>query len=384
MNRFLLDSGVAAGLAIALLAVIGLDKLISSSSSTIQPGVTGGAKLEGEPIIHVSKAPPPKPLRIGVTPTHQDNEGKWDDMTKLLDTLGEGYKYTVYPLADLPNAKKLSEFDVLFYTCAPGGTDSATTENLRNWVGNGGTLYASDWRYESVALAFPDYNVKALEGMGKGQRLEAKVRDPGLRELIGPTIPLRFDLSKWKVAAFGGERVKVLIEGQYVKEKDAGTAVAPFLVKFQFGKGVVIFTSFHNEKQNNEVEQKLLKYLVFSVVTARTEAEVAQTMIKGGFSPQKSNLLSASPESPSVTKTYKNKKVSHLRFVLGFENRGAKLKLTVVSPKGKKFEQEGTSTISMDFNDALVGDWQYTVTAEVIPFPDFPFTLTVGESAAKK
>jgi hypothetical protein len=382
MNKFLLDSCVAAGLALALLLVIALDKFVFSSGPTSQ---TGGVTLEGEPVIHVSKAPPPKPLRIAVTPTHEDNLGKWDDMTKLLDTLGAGYKYTVYPLRDLPDAKKLAEFDVLFYTCAPGGTDSATTENLRNWVGKGGTLYASDWRYESVALAFPDYNVKALEGMGKPQRVEAKVLDAGLSELLGrPTISLRFDLSKWKVAAFGGERVKVLIEGDYVKEKDAGAGVAPLLVKFQFGKGTVIFTSFHNEKQTNEVEQKLLKYLVFSVVTARTEADVAQTMLKGGFSPQKSNLLSASPESPKVTKTYQNKKAGHLRFVLGFENRGARLKLTVTSPNGKKFEQEGTSTISMDFNNAQVGDWQYTVTAEVIPFPDFPFTLTVGESAAKK
>jgi hypothetical protein len=380
MNKLLVDSGIAAGLAVALLLVILLDKVISGPE-TASSGVT----LEGEPVVHVSKGPASKPLLIAVTPTRQDDLGKWDDMTKLLDTLGKGYKYTVYPLKDLPDAKKLSEFDVLFYTCAPGGTESDVTDNLRNWVGDGGTLYASDWRFESIALAFPDYYVQALEGQGKGQTVEAKVLDPGLRDLIGSTISLKFDLSKWKVAAFGGERVKVLIEGQYVKEKDAGSAVAPLLVRFQFGKGTVIFTSFHNEKQNNEVEQKLLKYLVFSVVTAKTEAEVAQTMIKGGFSPQKSNLLSASPESPSVTKTYYNKKAGHLRFSLGFENRGAKLKLTVIPPKGKgkKREEAGTSTFSMDFNNAAEGDWQYTVTAEVVPFPDFPFTLTVGESAKK-
>src|SRR5437870_4637411 len=122
MNKLLVDSGIAAGLALSLLLVIILDKAISYSSGpeTVSSGVT----LEGERVIHVSKGPVSKPLRIAVTPTREDNNVKWDDMTKLLDTLGKGYKYTVYPLQDLPNAKKLSEFDVLFYTCAPGGTES--------------------------------------------------------------------------------------------------------------------------------------------------------------------------------------------------------------------------------------------------------------------
>ena len=66
--------------------------------------------------------------------------------------------------------------------------------------------------------------------------------------------------------------------------------------------------------------------------------ELAQTMLKGGFSSQKSNLLSASADNPSVTKTYHNQQAGNLRFVLGFENRGARMKLTVVSPNGKKAE----------------------------------------------
>src|SRR6516225_480446 len=225
-NTFLLDSGVAAGLVLALLLVIGLDKLMSGSTTTA-------------PIQEVKKSEP-RPLRIAVTPTQNDNLGKWDDMGKLLDTLGKGYRYTDYPLRDLTNAKKLAEFDVLFLTCAPGGTEPAVTQNLREFVSNGGTLYASDWRYDCVAQAFSDFKADNLVGKGKPQRVEAKVLDPGLRDIIGPTIPLRFDLSKWKTAAFGGDRVKVLIEGEYEKEANGGVAVAPLLVKFQFGKGSVI------------------------------------------------------------------------------------------------------------------------------------------------
>ena len=367
-----MDAGVAAGLVLALLVVIGLDKLFSS------PATTQPTRVTNETITTPPNTTRDRPLRLAVTPTQNDNLGKWDDMGKLLESLGKGYQYTEYPIRDLTNAKKLADYDVLFLTCAPGGVEEAVTSNLRDFVGKGGTLYASDWRYECVAQAFADFKAANLVGKGKPQRVQGKVLDPGLRDILGPTIPLRFDLSKWKTAAFGGDRVKVLIEGEYDKE-GGGTSVAPLLVKFQFGKGSVIFTSFHNEKQNNEVETKLLKYLVFSAVTAKTEAQVTQTMIKGGFSPQKSNLLSASSDNSKFEQIYQSKKGGKIRFVLGFENRGATMKLTVVGPDGTTFEQTGTSTISIDVANARPGDYRYTVSARV-PYPDFPFTLTVGES----
>jgi hypothetical protein len=374
-DTFLLDAGVAAGLVLALFIVIVLDKVVP----TAKPPAA-----ESTPIVTttVTEKEPEKarPLRLAVTPTQSDEKnGKWDDMGKLLGHLGEGYPYTMFPLQDLYDPQKLAAYDVLFLTCAAGDTEDAKTGNLRTFVGNGGTLYASDWRYDCVAKAFPEYTVPMLAGMGNYQTLVAKVEDAGLRDLVGPTIPLKFNLSKWKTAAFGGDRVNVLIDGQYEK-LDGGRVNAPFLVKFQFGKGTVIFTSFHNERQNSEVELKLLKYLVFSAVTAKTEAQVTQTMVKGGFSPQKSNLLSASADSPKVSQTYRSKKGGRIRFVLGFENRGARLRLTVNSPDGKTYQQEGAATFTVEVPAAPVGDWRYTVTALQVPYPDFPFTLTVGES----
>ena len=158
-----------------------------------------------------------------------------------------------------------------------------------------------------------------------------------------------------------------------------GWSETPLLVKFGFDKGTVIFTSFHNEAQNSEVEQKLLKYLVFSAVTAQIENEIHQTMLKGGFSPQKSNLLSASGQA-EMSHVYTSKKAGKVRFILGFQEQGARLKLTVVSPDGKKREMEGTSTLVIEETCPVAGAWHYTVTALAVPFPDFPFTLTVGES----
>jgi hypothetical protein len=374
-NTFLLDAGIAAGLAVALLLVIALDKLIPGPArATSNPliTITNSNKASGES----------KPLKLAVTPTQDDKKnGKWDDMPRFLDFLGTGFPYTMYPIQDLRDDKKLEKYDVLFLTCARGQPEPSYTSNLRDFVRKGGTLYASDWRYEWVAQAFPDVTALHLLGNGRAGWVTAKVVDPGLRDILGPSIRLYFNLSLWKTAAFAGRRVKVLLEAEYEKdEKDGGgTAVAPLLVEFQSGKGTVIFTSFHNEKKNYDVEKKLLKYLVFSAITAKTQTQVTQTMIKGGFSPQKSNLLSASSDN-KIEQTYHSKKGGKIRFVLGFEDRGATLKLTVVGPDGKTYEQTGNSTISIDVVNAQAGDYRYTVTALSVPHPDFPFTLTVGES----
>ncbi|MBM4071995.1 MAG: hypothetical protein FJ271_24180 [Planctomycetes bacterium] len=372
----LIDSAVAGGLVLALLLVVGLDsgakKAGGGNVVVLEPGSNEPSGRD-------------RPLRIAVTPTHNDKLGKWDDMGKLLDQLGEGYRYTMFPIAELldpdrraARIREIDEIDVLFLTCAPGGIEEAITETIKGFVARGGTLYASDWRYRCVAQAFPDFRAPGLEADGRPQQVNAKVLDPGLRDILGPSVPLKFDLSKWKPAAFRGPRVSTLIEGEYQPEIGL-RRVAPLLVKFPFGKGTVIFTSFHNEKQNSKVEEKLLRYLVFSAVTARVDNLVNAQMMKGGFSPQKSNLLSASSGSQEVVQSYQSKNGKRVRFTLGFENRGARLKLSVTAPDGKTTVEEADQTFYIEQPNTR-GTWQYTVTAIRVPYQDFPFTLTIGES----
>jgi hypothetical protein len=49
-----------------------------------------------------------------------------------------------------------------------------------------------------------------------------------------------------------------------------------------------------------------------------------------------------------------------------------------VSPDKKKVEREGKRTFIIEIANAPAGEWQYTVTGLDVPFPHFPFTLTVG------
>jgi hypothetical protein len=393
--QWIVDVGLAAGLVAALAFVFAIDRGGPSQDSVSKQG---GTLIEVEPP-HDEATQPVKTLRLGVTtgPRRQT----YDDMGRLLKQLGDGYKYKPLPLEDLPDATKLSELDVVFLTCSGvpekwlgariGASQRAglelreandevirqVTSDLRDFVGRGGTLYASDRQYSLVAEAFREFAPAAVPN-GKKQKLNAEVVDPGLRELIGGELSLSFDQPDWCPAAFEGEKVVVFLQGTY-EPLEGEPRSSPFLVKFPFGDGTVIFTSFHNEKQNNESELKLLRYLVFSAVTADVDTRVRKSMVQGGFSPAKNNLFSASASAAEQSSVFHATKAGNLQFVLGFENLGARLKLKVVGPDGTPYEKEGTSTLTIDVPNAAAGDWKYTVTALRLPNENFPFTVTVGE-----
>ena len=391
----IVDLGLAVGLVAVLGAVYVLDRQLPAKK------IEHGSELK---VVEATDEPKPKPapvkrLRLGVTPP----AGGFDDMGRLLDSLGEGYKYTPFRLEDLLEPKKIAEFDVIFLTCSglpismlgerigPGerpGTDVYTSNekllnevgaNLREFVNKGGTLYASDLHYKLVARAFPDLTHQDQVQVGKGEQdVNAEVVDAGLKEIIGGEMKLKFDMAGWYPADFSGEQITIYMRGKYAAES-GGEPTAPLLVKFPYHDGTVIFTSFHNEKQNSEQELKLLRYLVFSAVTAEVETRVQRTMVQGGFSPAKQNLFSASSGEQSAESVYHADAAGHLQFVLGFQNLGAELRLTVVGPDGKKLEKTGTSTITLEVPDAAAGDWRYTVTALKLPNENFPFTVTVGQ-----
>ncbi|MFM7072375.1 MAG: hypothetical protein ACKO38_11360 [Planctomycetota bacterium] len=371
---WLIDIALALFLGGVLLAVFAVDAVLARLS----PKTPAGSTLveSAAPVAAPSVA---KRLRLAVTPH------KYDDMGRLLNDLGDGYRYDMLRVEDFDKIDELRKYDVVFATCgetpdtwktASGEGFDAFRRALRTYVEEGGTLYASDWRMQLLMLAFPELIDQEKLKPGDAQEMTAQVVDDGLREVIGPDIHLKFDLPNWYPAAFRGREVKTFLRGTYAAQ---GSRVdSPLLVRIPVGRGSIVFTSFHNEKQNSRTELELLKYLVFATVTARVQTEVAETMLQGGFSSAKQNLLSASAGAPTASSTYKNAAVGALKFVLAFENQGAKLRIEVVGPDGSKHVREGIETIQLDIPSAPAGDYRYTVTALQVPFENFPFTVTVG------
>jgi hypothetical protein len=385
------DQAIDGGVALALLAALGVVFLLDRGSTPVDVKVTPVS-------VQVPEVPALVSLRLAVTP-HQ-----YDDMGKLLDQLGSGFKHKVIPLQDLEDSTKLNDYDVIFWTCGtspeswtlPGNLGSGPRPGvsfvrpnleavnrvkgaLRNFVGRGGTLYVSDFWLSALGYCFQELRDNEPVVTGRVQNVSAEVIDPGLRTLLGPTVELRFDLPGWYPARLAGAGSTVYLRGSYISE-DGGSITAPLLVKVPFEKGTIIFTSFHNEKVNSEIETKLLKFLVFSAVTAEESSKVQKTMISMGFSQRTETLLTPSSDQPAVTQTYNNLRRGRLRFALSFRNEGARLKLAVRAPDGKTREQEGTSSLAIEIADAAPGNWSYTVTALKVPYENFASTVTIGSN----
>jgi hypothetical protein len=323
-----------------------------------------------------------EPKRLGLAVISPSLKGQpWDDMGKLLAELGEAFRFDEIAedfLKQQPALLDRTRYDVVFLTCAPGGDEYK--DQLARFIREGGVLYASDHRYMALTKAFPERKDNGIHTMvGSRQDLAAEVVDPEMRKVFGATIDLHFDQDYWVPASLLGPGVTPLVQGTYHR-KDGGDARAPLLVKFQEGKGTVIFTSFHNEKQNSQKEKELLQYLVFHLVTTAVEFVMQEAIAEGGFQAKPSNLLTTREKDPPLTRPYTHAKPGPLRFALGFRSKGARLQFTITSPDKKSFTGEYGREVILEVPDAPTGEWTYTVAPLEVPKDQYLlFSVSVGE-----
>jgi hypothetical protein len=312
-------------------------------------------------------------LRLAVTPKH------CDDMGSLLRSLGAGFRHKDIANKDLASLERLQHFDVVFLTCSyQENWGPETSDTLREYVRQGGTLYASDLRYNLVTAAFPEFRASEKAAAGVQQVLVADVTDPDLRRFLGRAkLPLHFDMDAWQPAAFDRGKGITYLEGNY-RSDDGSWHQMPLLMKFRYGAGAVVFTSFHNARQTSAVERKVLEYMVLSVVNARAEAVVSALSHEAGFSAEDLQSLHISLKQAKPAQTFQHRKGT-LHVGLGFINLGARLRLILTAPGGKKLEHADTATFLLEIPNAAPGTWRCQVTAEAVPFPRFPCVLAFGK-----
>ena len=161
-------------------------------------------------------------------------------MAKILDGLGPGYRRRAIDEAAILDPKAAGRYSAIFLPCGKVGGKPRVPgleRGLREYVAGGGTLYASDLRYDAVAAAFPELVDPAAVAQGVRQEVTASVVSPELRAEVGAEIPLHFELDGWRPAAFRGADVDVLIKGKVAHEQPVNIIEAPLLVKFTFGMG---------------------------------------------------------------------------------------------------------------------------------------------------
>ncbi len=321
--------------------------------------------------LQLAEGAPVQQLKLAVTPVVHD------DLGSVLTRMGEGYRFTKLRSDDVLSYESLKKYDVVFLTCADlYAKDFQAALPLRKFVAGGGTLYASDLRGDLLQAAFPEFRARGPVLPGVPQKIEASVTEPGLQSYLGrKAIPLSFEAPDWRPAPFDPSKVTVCLKGTY--RNNLGQALSvPLLVTFQFQKGTVIFTSFHHAKNDSETVQKLLEYLVFASVNARNEARVKDLMQRTGFTPQELRpaLVSA---GDGIHATYAHPG-GGLQIAVGFENLGAKLKLTLRSPNGRTIEHIDRDLFLIEIPNAEPGTWHYTIAPLELPYANFPMMVSVG------
>jgi hypothetical protein len=220
----------------------------------------------------------------------------------------------------LQDEAALSRYRLLFINCGTGvnlrtenAENAVIIENLRRFVANGGSVYASDLAADFVAQAWPEFvefelfpgansagytaspccvcgegdcgaacitapttslrpcpqpnrspaecRLGSLPVLGRGPVSPAgtmtlgRIVDPELMEALGfDALPIRFNGAGWIRILGTGPRTRVLVEADG----------APLMVSFEPdpGGGRVAFTTFHNEAQNDAAIDAILEALI--------------------------------------------------------------------------------------------------------------------------
>jgi hypothetical protein len=302
-------------------------------------------------------------------------EPGYDDIGSLMGSMGEGYRFTPLPWSERALAE-LSPNDILFINCHASCVAHAGEwrQRLRSFVSSGGTLYCSDWAGAFLEEAFSDY--LSFRKDGQQRQIEAKVVDPGLREILGNSIALEFDLAGWWVVTKTGKSVKV-----HLTDLDL-----PLLASFKCEAGHVLYTSFHNKAQTSSVERKLLEYLVFRPLLSRAADQAAEHAAKRRIKISKEVFASAKEGQGGGSRfALEVDRPATILCILSWDG-SARFRLALMNPQGavEKEVVSGSSPLGIEFFAPNTGEWSVVIQPLSLPFESFPFVVSLGTGGDKK
>jgi hypothetical protein len=188
----------------------------------------------------------------------------WDNIGEVLSSMGVLFE----PF------RGAYDCDLLFVNC--GTRDPVDAASLQRFVHAGGCLYASDLTSALISAAFP--GMFQFGGSGRADIVAANVVDDELRQVVGDSTTIHFDMPSWSILKG--------CKGETLVVAAPGTAYAgrPLMVEVEFGNGAVFYTSFHNRAQVSEQEKVLLQLLVLKQISTSSNTTVAQASQALGIS----------------------------------------------------------------------------------------------------
>lgn len=209
----------------------------------------------------------------------------------------------------LSSLAAMKQYDMIFFDCGAaklsgvstidfGANAAAIQQNLRDYVAQGGSVYASDWALLFTVYSAPGafsfltngggavanpFNANLLMGYAP-QTVIAQVTDPGLATFLGKgEVTITFPNQSGAYSAHWGllqsidPTATVLVQASTVQTcttadtkcqaPGVNATSIPLAVELRLAgtgvrKGHVVYTAFHNIAQSTDDVSKILKYLI--------------------------------------------------------------------------------------------------------------------------
>ncbi len=221
--------------------------------------------------------------------------GLYDDFDLVLQQLG----FSNYTLVDglsleatqqfFADADGMASYDLIFLnggftedgvvynlTDATDPVPAQNVENLRAYVQAGGSVYASDWAYDAIEIAWPDHldwvgadEIPNEAQTGNYDVFDAAVSDTSLAEYLGKNyVEIAYDLPVWPPIENTATSVSVHLTGNisYSDGLDDYTLTSvPMLVSFNDVQGKVVFSTFRVIPNTGDDVLAILQYMLYDL-----------------------------------------------------------------------------------------------------------------------
>jgi len=361
----------------------------------------------------------------------------YDDIGLLLWSLDADYFNIRRDYSMLANSELLSLFNTVYINCTDDLTVTpAMAETLREFVGRGGELAATDWAYPVIKEAFPG-NVTFLGDDPRigvaGQITSVDARDPSLARYMGDdATTIELDLGYWAVIDKVAEGVEAALRGDVrvdptnpprfgpklrASHSDPGGETGadgaaprgvdtllgkPLVVLFAHGSGRVLYSSPHLYAQlytgthlsdsgrraivsrttplGDASLERLAMWNTLAAITGSEALAAAKAVENRGCSPVDKVIDSVAPNDCLEYEI--DHATGGALAISAATNRGT-VEMTAYDPDGRMAAsaEVGHAPATMLIPDAVRGKWILRVRAPGDDAASIAFVACIGESA---
>ncbi|MCA8999457.1 MAG: Hsp70 family protein, partial [Planctomycetaceae bacterium] len=265
-----LRKGAAGDVKIDVTFKIDEDDILEVTAVERGTGKGGHVQIEKfEPLPYVPQAESEvslNSLRMGVSPPGCDDAGT------ILKQLG--LKFNLVANGDFQSKKVVNQHDLLFINCLCDPMQLFTdgmlcnpaknAKTLQDFVTNGGVLYVSDYAFGNITRIFPG-KIKFDGRTGPVGKHQLNVLDPEMKQVIGATARADFGPGYVVVNSVSNDCQVYMTRGK-----------EPVLVSFPYGKGHVVYTSFHNSASIDANSAKIVSSMILQTVSLATSTPLIE------------------------------------------------------------------------------------------------------------